>query len=83
MSSFTQWIPFQMACRLRCLQQGALGAGNTQQNIATLLALCVTNANSTQTFAKWRVFRQTGTRPTTYMRVLPANVPGFVRPIAS
>lgn len=83
MSSFTQWVPFEMACRLRCLQQGALGAGNTQQNIATLLALCVTNANSTRTFAKWRVLRASGTNPTTYLRVLPASVPGFVKPIAS
>lgn len=83
MSSYTNWIPFQMACRLRCLQQGALNVGNTQQNIANLLALCVTNANSTQTFAKWRVFRVSGTNPTTYLRIMPANVPGFVKPIAS
>lgn len=83
MSSYTSWIPFQMACRLRCLQQGALGAGNTQQNIATLLALCVTNANGAQTFAKWRVDRAANTRPTTYLRVKPASVPGFVRPVAS
>lgn len=83
MSSYTQWIPFEMACRLRCLQQGTLGAGNTKQNIATLLALCITNANSTQTFAKWRVLRAVGTNPTTYLRVMPAKVPGFVKPIAS
>lgn len=83
MSSFTQWIPFQMACRLRPLQQGSLNVGNTQQNIANLLALCVANANGAATFAKWRVFRAAGTNPTTYLRVLPASVPGFVRPIAS
>lgn len=83
MSSYTQWIPFQMACRLHPLQQGTLNVGNTQQNIASLLALCITNANSTQTFAKWRVLRAAGTNPATYLRVLPANVPGFVKPIAS
>lgn len=83
MSSYTQWIPFQLACRLRPLQQGTLNVGNTQQNIANLLLLCVANANGAQTFAKWRVFRQPGTNPTTYLRVLPANVPGFVKPVAS
>lgn len=83
MSSYTNWIPFEMACRLRCLQQGTLNVGNTQQNIASLLATCVTNANSTQTFAKWRVLRASGTNPTTYLRIKPASVPGFVKPIAS
>jgi hypothetical protein len=83
MSSYTQWVPFQLACRLPCLTKGTLNVGNTQQNIANLLALCIANANTSQSFAKWRVFRVSGTNPTTYLRVLPANVPGFVKPIAS
>lgn len=83
MSSYTSWMPFQLACRLRCLQQGSLAAGNTRQNIASLLATCITNANGTQTFAKWRVLRVPGTNPATYLRVLPAGVPGFVSPIQS
>lgn len=83
MSSYTQFIPFQLACRLRVLQQGALAAGNTQQNIASLLATCITNANGAATFAKWNVLRAAGTRPTTYLLVKPALVPGFVKPVAS
>lgn len=83
MSSYTQFIPFQLACRLRCLQQGALGAGNTRQNIASLLATCIANANGSQTFAKWDVLRAAGTNPTTYLLVKPASVPGFVKPVAS
>lgn len=83
MSSYTNFIPFQMACRLRCLQQGTLNVGNTQQNIANLLSLCVANANGAATFAKWRVNRVAGTNPTTYLRVRPASVPGFVKPINS
>jgi hypothetical protein len=82
-SSYTQWIPFQFACRLHCLRQGSLNVGNTQQNIANLLALCITNANSTQTFAKWNVLRAAGTNPATCLLVKPANVPGFLKPIAS
>lgn len=83
MSSYTKWIPFVLACRLRCLQQGSLNVGNTQQNIANLLALCVANANSSATYGKWSALRQAGTSPTQYLLVYPANVPGFVTPIAS
>ena len=83
MSSYTQFIPFQLACRLRCLQQGSLNVGNTQQNIASLLATCITNANGAQTFAKWDVLRAAVTNPTTYLLVKPSGVPGFVQPIAS
>lgn len=68
---------------MRCLQQGSLNVGNTQQNIANLLALAITNANGTQTWAKWRVLRAANTNPATYLRILPANVPGFVKPVAS
>ena len=83
MSSYTQWMPFQLACRLHCLQQGSLNVGNTQQNIASLLATCIANANSTATFAKWSVLRAAGTRPTSLLWVKPASVPGFVKPVAS
>lgn len=83
MSSYTNWIPFQFACRLHCLQQGTRNVGNTQQNIASLLGICITNANGSQTFAKWRVNRVAGTNPTTSLRVKPAIVPGFVAPIHS
>ena len=72
-----------MACRLHPLQQGALNVGNTRQNIANLLALCIANANTSATFAKWRVLRAAATNPATYIRVLPANVPGYVKPVAS
>lgn len=83
MSSYAQFIPFQLACRLHVLQQGALGTGNTRQNIASLLATCITNANGAATFAKWNVLRAAGTNPTTYLLVKPSLVPGFVRPVAS
>jgi hypothetical protein len=83
MSSYTQWIPFQLACRLRCLQQGSLNVGNTQQNITNLLSLCRTNANAGATYGKWDVLRAAGTNPTTYLLVKPSLVPGFVKPVAS
>lgn len=94
MSSYTKWISFELACRLHCLQQGALGAGNTQQNIATLLALVRTNANLNGgavpggggTYGRWSQGANapaTGCQPTQSLQVFPANVPGFVKPIAS
>jgi hypothetical protein len=84
MSSYTQFIPFQFACRLHCLQQGTLAAaGNTRQQIASLLATCITNANGAATFAKWNVLRAAGTNPQTCLLVKPSLVPGFVKPIAS
>lgn len=86
MSSYTKWIPFQLACRLHCLQQGALNVGNTQQNITNLKALCLANANSTATFARWSRGANAlvgGAQPITALQVYPALVPGFVKPIAS
>lgn len=83
MSSYTKWIPFQLACRLRCLQQGSLNVGNTRQNVANLLTLAIANANGTATWAKWNVLRASGTAPTAYLLIYPANVPGFVKPVAS
>ena len=84
MPSYTQFIPFQLACRLHCLQQGTLAAaGNTRQQIASLLATCIANANGAATFAKWDVLRAAGTNPATYLLVKPALVPGYVKPVAS
>lgn len=83
MSSYTQWMPFDLACRLHCLRQGSLNVGNTQQNILNLQALCVTNANSTQTFAKWHLGNVNNTRPGQSLLVKPASVPGFLKPASS
>lgn len=83
MSSYTQWIPFDLACRLRCLQQGSLNVGNTRQNVANLLTLCETSANGTQVYAKWSVLRAAGTSPRSQLLVKPASVPGFVAPVHS
>lgn len=84
MSSYTKWIPFALACRLRCLQQGALNLGNTQQNKANLLSLCLANANSTATYARWNPTLKNGTaQPVQALDVFPAAVPGFVKPVAS
>ena len=83
MSSFSNSIPFQLACRLRVLNQGTLNAGNTRQNIASLLASCISNANGARTFAKWSVYRAAGTSPLAYLSVKPASVPGYVAPVKS
>lgn len=79
-SSLQKWIPFKLACRLRCLQQGTLNVGNTQQNITNLLNLCVTNANGAAVYAKWNVLRVAGSNAQAFLLVYPANVPGFVSP---
>lgn len=84
MSSYTKWIPFELACRLRVLQQGSLNVGNTQQNIANLLGLARTNANTTATWARWNTTLKNGTaQPVQALLILPASVPGFVKPIHS
>ncbi len=84
MSSYTKWIPFELACRLRCLQQGSLNVGNTQQNIANLKSICVTNANAGATYGRWNTTLKNGTaQPVQALEVYPANVPGFVKPVAS
>ncbi len=83
MSSYTQWVPFRLACRLRCLRQGTLNVGNTRQNIANLQSLCIAEANGSAVYAKWNELRAAGTNPVAYLLVKPASVPGFVKPIAS
>lgn len=83
MSSYNKFIPFSLACRLRCLQQGTLATGNTQQNRLSLQASCITNANGAQTFAKWNVLRPASSNAVAYLLVKPASVPGYVAPIHS
>ena len=86
MSSYTQWIPFQLACRLHCLQQGALNVGNTQQNIANLLTLCRNSANAGRVYGRWSKGANApvgSAQATDSLQVYPALVPGFVKPVAS
>lgn len=83
MSSYTHWQPFELACRLRVLQQGSLVVGNTRQNIAHLQALCISNANGAATYARWSTAANMKAGTVQALEVLPANVPGFVRPVAS
>ena len=86
MSSYTKWIPFQLACRLHCLQQGSLNVGNTRQNIANLQALCIANATLGGNYARWSRGANSangGSHAVTCLQVYPALVPGFVKPIAS
>lgn len=77
MSSYNKWIPFELACRLRVLNQGSLVKGNTQLTIASLKADAITEANGSAVWARWN--------PTlTYkLQIKPASVPGFVKPVAS
>jgi hypothetical protein len=86
MSSLTKWIPFELACRLRCLQQSTLNVGNTLQNKTNLQTLCLANANGAAVYARWSRGANapaTGTFPIQSLQVYPALVPGFVKPIAS
>jgi hypothetical protein len=86
MSSFSKWIPYELACRLHCLQQGALNVGNTSENKAHLLTLIQTNANGAATYGRWSkaANAKNGTaQPVQALEVFPALVPGFVRPLNS
>ena len=74
-----KWMPFRMACALRSLQQGVNNVGNRQQNRLALLALAITNANGTATWAKWRVGSSTRTSSNSLLINVTA-VPGFVPP---
>jgi len=57
---------------------------NTQQNIANLKTLVQANANAGATYGRWNTTLKNGTaQPVQALEVFPANVPGFVRPIAS
>lgn len=86
MSSYTQWIPIELAERLHCLRQGALNVGNTQQNIVNLRTLARAQANSPSVppWARWNPTLKNGTaQPIQALQVYPARVPGFRKPIAS
>lgn len=81
MSSYTHWIPFQMACRLRCLQQGALNVGNTQQNVKSLMTAALAQI-ATPSTPPWAKLSGAVNEPKKIL-IWPALVPGFVKPIAS
>lgn len=56
--------------------------GNTQQNIVSLQAAAVTNANGAAKWARWNSTRRNGSaQPVQALQVYPALVPGFVNPI--
>jgi hypothetical protein len=83
-SSYTKWLPFELACRLHCLQQGSLNVGNTQQNKLNLQALCLANIGAG--YARWSTAENApvgAAQPIQALQVYPALVPGFVRPVAS
>lgn len=81
MSSLSQWIPFDLACRLNCLQQGTLNVGNTRQNKANLLTLALA-----QIFAPssppWAKYSGAVNEPKKIL-IYPTRVPGFVGPIGT
>lgn len=86
MSSYTQWIPIELAERLHCLRQGALNVGNTRQNTANLRTLARAQANSPSVppWARWNSTLKNGTaQPIQALQVFPARVPGFKKPLAS
>ena len=80
-SSYTQWIAFDFACRLHCLRQGTLNVGNTRQNIANLktLALAQIAAPSNPPWAKYSTAANEGRK----ILLFPSRVPGFKKPINS
>jgi hypothetical protein len=51
-----KWTPFELAARLRSMQQGANNVGNTHQNLAALLAAAIVEANAPTNpqWARWR-----------------------------
>lgn len=81
MSSYTQWIAFDFACRLHCLRQGTLNVGNTLQNKTNLktLALAQIAAPSNPPWAKY----STAVNESRKIMIFPARVPGFKKPAAS
>lgn len=79
-SSLKQWIPFQMACRLRCLRQGTLNVGNTAQNVANLLTLALIQI-ATPSNPAWAKLSGAVNQPKKIL-IRPAYVPGFVGPPA-
>lgn len=74
----TKWTPFQVACRLHCLQQGTLNVGNTQRNIANLLALAQAQIASPSSPA-WAKLSGAVNEPKKILLWVP-SVPGYVAP---
>lgn len=77
-SSLKQWIPFDFACRLNCLQRGTLNVGNTQQNRLNLLALSIAQANSPSN-PQWAKYSTAANMPKKLL-LRPYYVPGFIAP---
>ena len=77
-----KWTPFDLACRLRSLQQGSLNVGNTQQNRLNLLSLATAQAN-TPSNPPWARWRKAGANTAKVHGNLYLNVPlvpGYVPP---
>lgn len=76
-----KWTPFDLACRLRTLQQGALNVGNTQQNRLNLLALATAQANapSSPPWARWGT-AATAAKVHSNLYLNVQLVPGYVPP---
>lgn len=81
MSSYTQWIAFDFACRLHVLQQGALNVGNTRQNVANLKTLALAQIASPSN-PPWAKVSTAANEPKKIL-LYPSRVPGFVKPVAS
>lgn len=76
-----QWVAFDMACRLRCLQQGSLVVGNQRQTVANLRALALAQIASPSS-PPWAKYSTAANMPKKIL-IWPNRVPGFVRPVAS
>src|ERR1700675_2119096 len=76
-SAIVKWTPFKLACRYRALRSGTLNVGNTQQNIANILALAIAEANSNSVWARWRTTVNSPHIPSNLMINVPL-VPGFI-----
>jgi hypothetical protein len=78
-----KWIPFDMACRFRSLQQGSLNVGNTTQNKANLLALATAQANtpSSPPWARWGTSTVNSAKVHSNLRLNVPLVPGWVPPV--
>ena len=76
MSSYTKWMPAELAARLRCLQQGANVKANTAATVANILAVAKTDAAGAATYAKYDA-------ATGRLKIKPSAFPNYVRPVAS
>lgn len=80
--TLVKWTPFDLACRLRCLQQGVNNVGNTQQNKAALLAAAIAQANtpSAVQWARWRTATVNTAQVHSNLLLYVPQVPGYVAP---